>query len=63
MGQTWVRCSSSTRRRNRKRSPIPVSAKIIDEEVHNSLNVFQLRVPDPDPGDEEENEESKEANK
>lgn len=62
MGQTWVRCSSSTRRKNRKRSPIPVSATtrllIID-----SLNVFQLRVPDPDPGDEEENEESKEANK
>ena len=26
MGQTWVRCSSSTRRKNRKRSPIPVSA-------------------------------------
>ena len=37
--------------------------KIIDEEVPDSLNVFQLRVPDPDPGDEEENEESKEANK
>ena len=27
------------------------------------LNVFQLRVPDPDPGDEEENQEMKEANK
>ena len=31
MGQTWVRCSSSTRRRNRKMSPIPVSAKIVDK--------------------------------
>ena len=28
-----------------------------------SLNVLQLRVPDPDPGDEEENQEMKEANK